>query len=356
MTLRSSRITARKSSSVSRCIERRRLPSKSGESGRRLRSSRRSSHCPAKLSTSASARGSASIRRTCRSSVPPFRSAPRRARSSSSSSGMLLQRKKERREASSTSPSGNAFPGATFAGSRSNLKRNCGSTSTRATARRMPASNDARRAPGGVGVEQRAHLRPVGRHGTPIRARGQRVQDLGRARGFVGRRGGRADEEPPAARRVAGPGRVEGARDRDLRDARRSRVHVVDAVGAAAVAPHQRRGRDRAGARGDAQARRAASLQRHARAVDGDIQIVDARARARRPAEARPARLAHLDVVLGVEREGVPDDDAAARAQRQAVDVGVLRDVAGHPVRGAIEPDRGGSPTASRLTRAAAAT
>ena len=40
-------------------------------------SSRRNSHCPAKLLTSASARGSASSRRTCRSSTAGFFSCPR---------------------------------------------------------------------------------------------------------------------------------------------------------------------------------------------------------------------------------------------------------------------------------------
>ena len=80
MTLRSSWTMVRKSSSVSRWNDCRRLPSKSGESGLAFFSSRRNSHCPAKLVTSASARGSASMRRTCRSSDRRVlqRAAPRR--------------------------------------------------------------------------------------------------------------------------------------------------------------------------------------------------------------------------------------------------------------------------------------
>ena len=61
------------------------------------------SHCPAKLLVSAAARGSASIRRTCRSSSTGSRRRPASADRSSASSGMLLQRKKESRDASSRS-------------------------------------------------------------------------------------------------------------------------------------------------------------------------------------------------------------------------------------------------------------
>ncbi len=64
--------------------------SRSGDTVARLRSC---SHCPAKFSTSASDLGSASIRRTCRSSVSPWLSLPSRASVNSSSSGMLLHRK-----------------------------------------------------------------------------------------------------------------------------------------------------------------------------------------------------------------------------------------------------------------------
>ena len=75
-------MTLVKNSSVSRRSDCRRLSSKSGNvggSGRVPVRLRRYSHCPAKFSTSASARGSASIRRTCRSSTAGSRSSPRSA-------------------------------------------------------------------------------------------------------------------------------------------------------------------------------------------------------------------------------------------------------------------------------------
>src|SRR5688572_31896092 len=95
---RSSRTMVRKRSSVSCWNDRRRFSSKSGESGLTFFSSRRNSHWPAKLLTSASARGSASKRRTWRSSVAGFFSCPRTAASRSSSSGTLLQRKNDKRD------------------------------------------------------------------------------------------------------------------------------------------------------------------------------------------------------------------------------------------------------------------
>ena len=64
---------------------------------------RRYSHWSAKLVTRRRERGSASIRRTCRSSTAGLCSSPAIATSSSSSSGMLLQRKNESRDASSRS-------------------------------------------------------------------------------------------------------------------------------------------------------------------------------------------------------------------------------------------------------------
>ena len=93
-------------SSVSRCIASRRLSSNSGNrltSGVTARMFRSSSHCAAKLLTSADERGSASIRRTCAASTARSFSFPLSAASSSSSSGMLLHRKNDSREASSRS-------------------------------------------------------------------------------------------------------------------------------------------------------------------------------------------------------------------------------------------------------------
>ena len=65
--------------------------------------SRRYSHCPAKLFTSAQDFGSASMRSTCCSSTFGSRRRAFAATSSSSSSGMLLHRKNDRRDARSRS-------------------------------------------------------------------------------------------------------------------------------------------------------------------------------------------------------------------------------------------------------------
>ena len=92
-----------KSISVSRRNASRRLSLKFLASVCTPSSSRRYSHCPAKLLISASDLGSASIRRTCRSSSFGSRSRFLTAASSSSSSGMLLQRRNDSRDARSTS-------------------------------------------------------------------------------------------------------------------------------------------------------------------------------------------------------------------------------------------------------------
>ena len=93
----------------------RRFSSNSGNatgSGTMLARSRSRSHCPAKLSTRACARSSASMRRTCSARTRGDFSVPRSARSSNGSSGMLLQRKNDNRDASSTSLSAYGVPGA----------------------------------------------------------------------------------------------------------------------------------------------------------------------------------------------------------------------------------------------------
>ena len=61
-----------------------------------------------------------------------------------------------------------------------------------------------------------------------------------------------------------------------------------------------------------------------------------------------------LELVLGVERERVADAEAADRAERQPVDVLVLREVLRHAVGVAARPRCSGSPTASALIFAAA--
>ena len=111
--MRSSRTMLPKKSSVSRRNASRRSLSKSGNSsvfGAMFCRLRTCSHWPAKFSTSASAFGSASMRRTCASSTAGWRRRPAAARSSSASSGMLLQRKNDSRDASSMSLTRYAAP------------------------------------------------------------------------------------------------------------------------------------------------------------------------------------------------------------------------------------------------------
>ena len=102
--LRSSLTMLSKNSSDSCSMDRRNSSSNSGKrspSGWASVKLRNCSHWPAKFSTSADERGSASIRRAWRRNVSmdrrlPFAAVPKRA-----SSGMLLQRKYERRDANS---------------------------------------------------------------------------------------------------------------------------------------------------------------------------------------------------------------------------------------------------------------
>ena len=256
---------------------------------------------------------------------------------------MLLQRKNDSRDASSRSPTRYARAGARRAPARARSGRG---TADRRGRARPPAgcrdSNDAALAPVAIELQQRLHVGTGGGNRPAVGARGERRQDLARARRLVGCRRRRADEQAPAARRVAGPGRVERAGDGDLRDAGRARrrrgrrrprprVRVRD----------DQRGRDRVRSRRHLQARRAASLQRRRACRRGSRRD---RRRAVRPPAAPPRRAAaglpDLQVVLGVERERVANDDAAARAERQPVDVRVLRQIAGHPVGRAIETDR----------------
>ena len=139
-----------------------------------------------------------------------------------------------------------------------------------------------------------------------------------------------------------GPVALKRAGDGDLRDARRARLDVEDAVGAG------RRAARRRGAAAMVCGPAGTRSRVAPRPCSVDARAVDAprtdRRRAGPPPAGRraapPPACADLQVVLGVERERVPDDDAAARAERQALDVRVLRQVAGHAVDGAIETDR----------------
>ena len=183
MTLRSSRMMVRKSSSVSRWNDCRRLPSKSGESGLRVlqlaqeqplpgevrdervgaRIGQHPAHLPLERAPDPSAR----------------RARPRRAarRPECCSTGRTTAATPAR----DRSP-GTRRPARRCAGSRSNRNRNCGSTSTRATRALDAGLERALLAPGAIELEQRLHLGAAGRHRTAIRARRERVQDLRRAR------------------------------------------------------------------------------------------------------------------------------------------------------------------------------
>ena len=187
----------RNSSSVSRRIAWRTLSSKSGNSstsGVTLSRLRSCSHWPVNAVISASARGSAIIRRTCASSTPGARSRPAIARFSSSSSGMLLQRKNDSRLASSSSVTRCGVPAGRLAGSLSERNRKAGLVRIRARPVRMPASKSppaARSSP--VQRHRRVDVRL--RHRPPERAARHRGQDLLRARRFLRRRFRRADEQ-----------------------------------------------------------------------------------------------------------------------------------------------------------------
>ena len=83
----------------------------------------------------------------------------------------------------------------------------------------------------------------------------------------------------------------------------------------------------------------------HALAVDADLELV----RPLEPGHVADDVLQQVDaeVVVGIEREVVVDDDAAARAERQPFDVIALRAIGRHPVHRARPARRVGSPTAS---------
>ena len=68
------------------------------------------------------------------------------------------------------------------------------------------------------------------------------------------------------------------------------------------------------------------------------------------------ARQPDLDLVLAVQRERVADQRAAARAERQPVDVLLLREVRRSRIRCRRRASGSGCPTASRLIFCAAAT
>ena len=224
---------------------------------RRLRSC---SHWPAKFETIAVARGSASIRFTCRSSTAGWRSSPRRAASTSSSSGMLLHRKNDRREASSMSLIACAVPAGPVS-SCSARKMNLGLVRMLRSARLDAAVEGALLAAGLVEAEQPVDL--GGRHRTAVGAACQRLDDPARAGRFL-RLGPRtADEDAIPARRAAETGGVERTGDADVLDVRHARVvrrvdvgalELLETVPALRGAASQEGGRQRVRPRGDGDA------------------------------------------------------------------------------------------------------
>ena len=220
--LRSSRTMLPKSISVSRRNDCRRLSSNVprlrlhvGELAQVEPLARRSCR------TSASAFGSASMRDTCCSSTAGSTAGPATARSSSWSSGMLLHRKNESREASARSLIG---VGAALGGDGRALPR-CGT--------RTWAPRGCARAPAGGPVSKSAPSRPCrGRTSSASRssaavggcrkARRASADTIRRAHGVSWAAGRAADEDLLLARRVAGAGGVERARDGQRRAHRRA--------------------------------------------------------------------------------------------------------------------------------------
>ena len=198
--LRSSRRTVRNSSSVSRWNDWRRLPSKSGESGRAFCSSRRYSHCDAKFVTSASAFASASIRRTWRSSVG------RRAQPALGGDGQQLvvgnaapqEERQPRCQLEVGDAEGRPRPRPLPARARSG-RGTADRRGSRATARSMPASNPS--SPFGFDGQAWRGLRD--RTPAPCRARGSRPRPDGGTRAWPARRESCARTAAPRRQRPA---------------------------------------------------------------------------------------------------------------------------------------------------------
>ena len=194
----------------------------------------------------------------------------------------------------------------------------------------MPASKPRSCAALLVEAEQRLERRVV--DGPPIRARRQRREDLARA-GLVGAVGrGLADEDAPAARCVADAGGCERPDDRDRGDARSARPFGEQIVDSTRAARRDHRDAEllRPGRNLHARAVGVALEQREPLAVQRDL----GRLGSTHGGQAEAAAGApHDDLVLGVERERVLDEQAAASSERQAFDVAVLRHVARHRVR-----------------------
>src|SRR6185503_3769532 len=174
-----------------------------------------------------------------------------------------------------------------------------------------------------VELEQRLHFRTGLRHWSPIRASRQHVQDLRGARGFFGCGLRGADVQPTAAWCVARPTCIEWTSDRDLRDARRSRRRVVDAVGSIDVRFLHERDRDRVWTGLDWQTQLSFALQVYWLTVHRHVDVLCSGGDDR--ADAARSAWTNLQVVVGIQRKRVADDHAAARPERQTIKVILLR-------------------------------
>ena len=167
---------------------------------------------PAKFATSASARGSAIIRRTCASSTPGSRSCPAIARSSNSSSGMLVHRKNDSRDASSSVA--DPVCGADAAGLRRRLPRGTGTPGSRACARDPRGCRRRSRRPRSARWRKRRAAPQGRRRPRAAGTRASRASRKSRSRtGLLGSRRGLAHEHPLANRRVAHAFHLERPRD-----------------------------------------------------------------------------------------------------------------------------------------------
>ena len=175
------------------------------------------SHWPKKLSTSAArARGSASIRRTCRSRTPasrscresPDRAAHRRECCSRERTTVATPARRRRDDTPS--------PGASSSGSASMRNRKSGLVSSRSSAARMPVS----KSPFCTAALKESHQRldVVVRHLPAIRTSRQRRQDLRRTGRVLARARGTAHEDAPTARRVFRHAPVVRPADQQRRD------------------------------------------------------------------------------------------------------------------------------------------
>ena len=201
---------------------------------------------------------------------------------------MLLQRKNDSRDASSRSLRRYAAPAAQVGRLALEAEQEL-RIDEHARQRALDAALErARLASGAIELEQASPCSaPLAAQDGDRRGSRSVVRICRRARLFVRRGRRRADEQPTAARRVAGPGGVVRTGDRDLRDARRARLDVEDAVGAAVRLRTSDAAAMVCGPAGTRIARRTASLEHDAHAVDCDDR---GRRRVHRPRGGPPRR------------------------------------------------------------------